>query len=208
MMTKDDRNGVVYAALGDSTGVGVGAKDGGYVARLFGRIRRELPASRLINLCISGATTGDLLREQLDAAVKASPELVTLGIGINDLGRGVSTRVFAANFEEIVHRVRTATAAAVVISNIPDLSLAPVVPVYMRDAARHRVLEFNENVGETARGHGLPVVDAYSATPDQIPAHPEFFSSDGFHPSDAGYEYWADVMWPTVRNAMGKKVRL
>ncbi len=50
---------VVYAALGDSTGAGVGASDGrGYVARLFVRIEHERPRSRLINLCVSHHEAG------------------------------------------------------------------------------------------------------------------------------------------------------
>src|SRR5436309_1752244 len=57
---------VVYVALGDSTGVGMGArKGGGYVARLFERIERERPRSRVVNLCVSGARTDDVLRGQL-----------------------------------------------------------------------------------------------------------------------------------------------
>ena len=56
---------IVHVALGDSTGVGVGAREGGgYVARIFRRVERERPGSRLINLCVSGATTADVLREQ------------------------------------------------------------------------------------------------------------------------------------------------
>jgi lysophospholipase L1-like esterase len=33
--------------------------------------------------------------------------------------------------------------------------------------------------------------------------HPEYFSSDGFHPSDKGYELWATQMWPTVARVIG-----
>jgi lysophospholipase L1-like esterase len=56
---------IVYVALGDSTGAGVGARDGGYVLRLFKRIEEQRPGSKLVNLCVSGATTTDVLREQL-----------------------------------------------------------------------------------------------------------------------------------------------
>ncbi len=45
---------IVYVALGDSTGSGVGATGGGYVARLFQRILEPRPGSKLTNLCISG----------------------------------------------------------------------------------------------------------------------------------------------------------
>src|SRR5207253_1140514 len=78
---------VIYAALGDSTGVGVGARDGsGYVARLFTRITRVRPGSKLTNVCVSGATTADVLRTQIEPALSARPTLITLGIGINDVG--------------------------------------------------------------------------------------------------------------------------
>ena len=82
---------IVYVALGDSTGAGVGARDGGgYVARLFKRIEERRPGSTLNNVCVSGATTADLVRGQLDRGVALNPDLVTVGIGINDIGHGLS----------------------------------------------------------------------------------------------------------------------
>src|ERR671916_2521082 len=51
---------IVYVALGDSTGAGVGAREGGYVLRLFNRLVERRPGSRLNNLCVSGATTVDV----------------------------------------------------------------------------------------------------------------------------------------------------
>src|SRR5678815_5238823 len=42
---------IVYVALGDSTGYGVGAREGGYVKRLFDRINERRSGSTLQNLC-------------------------------------------------------------------------------------------------------------------------------------------------------------
>ncbi|MFN2533441.1 MAG: SGNH/GDSL hydrolase family protein, partial [Pyrinomonadaceae bacterium] len=61
---------ITYVALGDSTGVGVGARDGGYVSRLFKRLVDERPKSKLVNLCVSGAATSEVLTGQLDRAVR------------------------------------------------------------------------------------------------------------------------------------------
>ena len=69
---------IVYVALGDSTGAGVGAREGGYVARLFKRIEERRPGSTLSNLCVSGATTADLVRDQLELGVALNPDLVTV----------------------------------------------------------------------------------------------------------------------------------
>lgn len=197
---------VVYVALGDSTGVGVGArKGGGYPQRLLERIERVRPGSRLINLCVSGATTADLLRAQVGRVGEARPTLVTLSIGINDVSRQVSPEQFARNYEEIITRLRAQTDAPVVVSNLPDVSHAPSVPVFFRDEARRRIELFNARIGEVASRHRLAVVDTYSKSSALIPKHPEFFSQDGFHPSEEGYEFWAFEMWPTVKAAIGEE---
>src|SRR5829696_6949597 len=136
---------VVYVALGDSTGVGVGAvKGGGYVARLFERVERVRPGSRLVNLCVSGATTGDVLRGQVGRVGEARPALVTVGIGINDLTRQATPEQFALNYEELAARLRAQTAAPVVVSDLPDVSHAPAVPAFLREEARRRIRLFNE----------------------------------------------------------------
>lgn len=194
---------VTYVALGDSTGVGVGAREGGYVARLFKRIERERPGSRLKNLCVSGSTTEDVLREQVAPATRAGATLITLAIGINDIGHQVSADQFARSYEEIVKRLRSATEAPIVVVTLPDVSLAPVIPPYLREAAHNQVLLYNQKIREIADRQHLIIVDAYAETRDSIEAHPEFFSSDGFHPSDIGYEYWAKTMWPSVKEALG-----
>lgn len=197
---------VVYVALGDSTGVGVGArKGGGYPARLLERLVRVRPGSRLVNLCASGATSGDVLRGQAGRVGEARPTLVTLSIGINDVSRQVSPEQFARNYEEILARVREQTDAPVVLSNLPDISHAPAVPAFLRDEARRRIELFNARIAEAAARHRLPLVDTYAKSQAVIPKHPEFFSPDGFHPSDEGYEFWAFEMWPTVKAAIGEE---
>ncbi len=65
------------------------------------------------------------------------------------------------------------------------------------------IVEFNRRLEEIAARHGVIVFDVHTTTREQLPAHPEFFSADGFHPSDAGYEFWAEKMWPTVARAIG-----
>ncbi|MFN2483258.1 MAG: SGNH/GDSL hydrolase family protein [Pyrinomonadaceae bacterium] len=195
---------VTYVALGDSTGVGVGARKGGdYVARIFERLGRERPGSRVLNLCVSGAETGDVLRAQVPRVERERPTLVTLGIGINDLTHGVEVEQFARNFEEIVARVRDATDAPVVATNIPDISTAPRVPAFMREGVSRRIALFNEEIKRIAARHDLRLVDAHGMSREVIATHPEFFSADGFHPSEEGYEYWAKMMWGAVKEAVG-----
>jgi acyl-CoA thioesterase-1 len=194
---------VVYLALGDSTGAGVGAEHGGYAARLYSRIERARPGSRLVNLCASAAATADLLGGQVGRVGEQRPTLITVGVGANDLIRGVPAETFARNFEEIVVRLKRQTQAPVVVMNIPDMSLAPAVPAYMRDSARRHIQVFNGHIASIAGRYGLPVVDLFGRS-REFSSHPEFFSPDGLHPSDAGYEYWAGLLWPYAEKQLGK----
>ena len=194
---------IVYVALGDSTGVGVGARDGGYVVRLFNRLIERRPGSKLTNLCVSGATTEDLVRGQLDRGVAMNPDLVTVGIGINDIGHGLTIDQFAKNYENIFSTLRDKTHAQIVVTNVPDISSGPRIPGSMRSQYQQQIIKFNERLEEIAKRHGVTVFDMYTVSKDELPAHPEYFSSDGFHPSDAGYEMWAKHMWPTLERVMG-----
>ncbi len=195
---------IVYVALGDSTGSGVGARNGGYVARLFQRLVERRPESKSINLCVSGSTTDDVLRGQLERGVAADPDLVTLGIGINDIGHGLTLDQFSRNYEEILRTLKEKTRAEIVVTNIPDISSAPRIPGPMRSEYQQQIIEFNKRLEEIAARYGATVFDVYTITTQELPAHPEYFSSDGFHPSDEGYELWAEQMWPTVARVIGE----
>jgi acyl-CoA thioesterase I len=197
---------VRYVALGDSTGTGVGAREGGYVARLFRRIVARRPDSRLTNLCVSGATTSDVLHDQLERGLIEAPNFVTLGIGINDIGHGVSLAEFSKNYEEILSRLRSNTKAAIVVTNIPDISTAPRIPQAIRSEYHQLIVDFNKKLEEIAARYDVTLFDVYTITHQELPAHPEFFSSDGFHPSDKGYELWAERMWPTIARAIGESL--
>jgi lysophospholipase L1-like esterase len=196
---------ILYVALGDSTGAGVGAKEGGYVARIFNRMLERRPGSKLSNLCVSGATTADLLRSQLDRGVALNPDLVTVGIGINDIGHGLSLEEFSKNYEEIISTLKEKTHAQIVVTNIPDISTAPRIPDSMRTVYQRQIDQFCKRLMEIANRYGgVTVFDIYSITKQELPSHPEYFSADGFHPSDEGYELWATQMWPTVARVIGE----
>lgn len=194
---------IVYVALGDSTGAGVGAVEGGYVARLYKRILEHRPGSQLANLCVSGATTSDVVRGHLERGVAKDPQLVTLGIGINDIGHGLTLDQFGANYERILSTLKEKTQAKIVVTNIPDISSAPQVPSSMRSQYQRQIVMFNQRLEEIANRYGVTIFDVYSITTRELPSHPEYFSRDGFHPSDDGYELWAIEMWPTVAGAIG-----
>lgn len=194
---------VTYLALGDSTGLGLGAKNGyGYVEQLMARIQNEHPGSRLLKMCRLGETTTGL-RHRVTEGFTVKPTVVTLSIGINDLLQRVTDEQFAANYEEIVKSLKH-LAVPIVVTNLPDISFAPKLPNAMREEIHVQVLLFNHRIETIAKQYALLFVDLYQASRKVIATHPGFFSSDGFHPSDAGYELWSRTMWSAMKKAVNR----
>jgi lysophospholipase L1-like esterase len=191
-------------SLGDSTAVGIGAgRGGGYPERLASRLRREGHSVGLSNFGQSGARVRDVFTHQVKRAVAAQPTLVTLAIGTNDIWRGTSVEDFQEDLDRIARRLKQ-TGAPLVVSNIADMALAPVARLVPSALYEGRIEPFNAAIAEVARAHGLHLVDLYEASKELIPRNPHFFSGDGFHPSEQGYEEWADLMLPVVRTLVGR----
>lgn len=194
---------VVYVALGDSTGIGLGAKDGGgYVDLIAARIQEKHPGSRLINLSTAWATTADVLGKE----IKRFPEqatLATISIGVNDLRQGVDEEQFAINYEEIISSLEK-TGVLIIVTNLPDLSLAPGVSSSKGREVTSVTALFNKRIEEIATRHNLPLIDLYHISNAIVQSHPESFSRDGIHPSDVGYALWAEAMWPTVEKTLNE----
>jgi acyl-CoA thioesterase I len=193
-----------YVALGDSSGVGVGARQGGYVEHLFQRLRRTRSGVGLLNLSVSGATSATVLSGQLPRALRSSPHLVTLGVGINDLWRGVTPEQFESHFDSLAKGL-VSTGAVVVVSNLPDMSLAPVARLAANflplPLIAQRIGEFNAAVERVVARHGLLGVDLHTPSRVELPGSSDYFSADGFHPSDTGYLRMAEHFWPAVQQA-------
>jgi acyl-CoA thioesterase-1 len=190
-----------YVALGDSTveGVGASARERNYVSRLHTRLRAIYPRAEVENLGRAGATSADVLTDQLSRAEDSKPDLVTLSVGPNDVTKGVAVERFEKNVETIFRRLRIATSAVVVATLLPDLAITPRFrDAPEREAVARRAVVFNDALARAAKLHGVVLVDLYPASRAEVPQRPELLAGDGYHPSDAGYERWAELMWERV----------
>jgi acyl-CoA thioesterase I len=200
-----------YVALGDSTGAGVGANGEGYPELLFRRLKAEGYPVGILNVSQSGATTSHLLGGPVQKAVSKSPDLVTLGVGTNDLWKMIPLDTFRMNLKLIADALEK-SGAEVIVSNVTDLSLAPVAAVieafFMipKQMFLTRLMQFNDVLGALARRPRFTVVDLYGQSRAELasPQGAELFSPDGFHPSPKGYERWAGLLWPHVEAAAKK----
>ncbi|GAO05300.1 SGNH/GDSL hydrolase family protein [Anaeromyxobacter sp. PSR-1] len=199
---------LVYVALGDSTAAGQGGgPGGGYPPRLARRLEGAGLAVKLVNLGVPGATVADLRRDQLPRALDASPGLVTVGIGINDLVQGRPLRDFARDLEVVADFLRH-TRAVVVISSLPDLGDSPSANGAPAALTR-RLDQYNAAIERVAERHGFLVADAFGETRRTVKrlGAGAVFAADGFHPSAAGYDAWTDALWRPVERALGARLQ-
>lgn len=190
-----------YVALGDSTVEGIGASrpDLNYVSRLHAKLRARYPNSRVTNLGVGGATSVDVVSAQLERAIKLRPDVVTLSIGPNDITGGVPVARYEQNLETILGGLQRETAALIVVNLIPDLAVTPRFAKGPHvDLVGRLTVQFNEALARKGREHGVALVDLYLASRDEVPRQPMLLWRDGYHPSDAGYARWAELMWEGI----------
>lgn len=203
MLPADRDAEVLYVALGDSTVEGIGASrpEWNYVSRIHEHLRGVYRHARVENLGVAGATSRDVLERQLDRAGALKPDLVTLSVGPNDVTGGVPVADYERNVNGILGRLAAETQAVIVVSLLPDLA---ATPRFRGHTAQTRVgqaaVAFNAALSRAAERHGAYAVDLYRPSRDELPTHPELVSDDGYHPSDLGYERWAELMWQAVQS--------
>jgi acyl-CoA thioesterase I len=206
-LPSDAGTALLYVALGDSTVEGIGAtsRSTTYVAQIHQRLRRLYPGARVVNLGAGGATSADVVADQLDRAVKLGPDLVTISIGPNDITTRVPVAEYERNVDAIFGRLAAGTRAVVVANLLPDLVVTPRFRAHEAKPAIARLtVEFNEALARQGRRHGAELVDLYGPSRVEVPAQPELISRDGYHPSDAGYARWAELVWEGVERRLGR----
>ena len=197
-----------YVALGDSTVEGIGATSAAttYVGQLHRRLHALYPGARVDNLGAGGATSDVVLERQLERAVALAPHLVTLSIGPNDITTHVPVTRYEHNVAAILARLTRATSAVVVVNLLPDLAVTPRFRAHQAKPVVARLtVEFNEALARQARRHGAELVDLYGPSQVEVPVRPELMSKDGYHPSDAGYARWAELMWAGVERRLAPR---
>ncbi len=154
--------------------------------------------SRFVNLGVSGSLIRQALDQQLPVALDAAPDLVTVWLAVNDYGARVPLPRYASDLDQLLGTLRAQTRASVLVGNIPDLGVLPVAARFdLRDIER-----WNRAIGELTSRHGAALVDLQPVW-QEVVQHPEYISSDGFHPSATGYQRLADVFYTEAARSLG-----
>jgi lysophospholipase L1-like esterase len=185
----------------------------GYERRVYNRLRMEFGCCAgqfaFYNKSEGGETTADGLarfsatitspglppeKARLYPATSKNtvPDLVIIMEGTNDLNQGVDDLTIESNLSAMVGLARQA-GKQVILATIP--------PTFDPDPGerQHRISQFNPRIFEIAAYYRIPVADVYG----RFAGHPEWMSSDGLHPNDAGFDQMADVFFQAIVDLLG-----
>ena len=176
----------MVVVLGDSASAGFRLDNpeqaaGRRVARALNL--RDGRATRLSCVARNGATSADVLAEQVEAAAEA--DVVLIGVGANDAKDRVPSDIVESSLRSLVERVRELAApdVRIVIVGCPDLSAAPGLPWLLRTLMRPNVRRVTRIQQRVAADLGVALVPLPR---DEL--GPNMFAADGFHPGPLGHE--------------------
>lgn len=178
--------------LGDSTaaGVGVASQDDGLPGHLARALHRHTGRGvewRAVGE--NGATTRDVVTTYLDEATAEPADLVFLTIGANDAIHARTTAAFRRDLGRILDALGAAMPeATVLMSSLPVFGLFKRFP----DPLRTTLFRHSRNLERVARPLVTRDPRRMMSRNDPPPYSDQFFSTDEFHPSSAGYRDWAD----------------
>ena len=192
---------IVYAAVGASETAGIGAQDPRSQAWPMVFYQTALPRTAVMySFGVPYETTQAALTGELPAALTVQPTLVTVWLNVDDLVAGVSSADYETRLDQLVHALRRGGAARVLVANTPYLDHLPLYLKCLSGAAGcpftgpvpgpadldAAVDAYNAAIARVVQREGATLVDLHSEgeVPDQ---HPDWVSSDGFHPDAAGY---------------------
>jgi lysophospholipase L1-like esterase len=174
-----------FVALGDSFTEGVGdpRADGsgfrGWADRFAERVDMQFPGLRYANLAIRGKTLGQVLDEQVPAAIAMAPDLVSIAAGGNDLLRPRSDPdALALLFDAAVARLKAADCQVMVFTGF-DTRTFPLLRMIRGKAA-----VYNMHVRVIAGRRDCHLVDLWSM---RVLADPREWSEDRLHLAPDGY---------------------
>lgn len=181
--------------IGDSSAAGVGAAHQN--AALSGRLAQALQARVTLHWQLeasTGATTAAALKrlQSLDMQHEFDTALVVLGV--NDVTRNVPVTRWIAR-QRALHDLlrRRFGVRRIVASGLPPMGHFPLLPQPLRWTLGHSAARLDAALAQLAAGSPDLV-----HLPLSLPYRPEYVAADGYHPSEAAYAHWADMLAPLI----------
>lgn len=171
--------------FGDSLSAGYGLPTGAAWPDLLAeRLKNGRADYNVINLSLSGETTGGGKNRLTPALEKQHPAIVILALGANDGLRGLSLAVMQDNLRAMLARIRAEGGSPLLVG----MRLPPNYGPY--------AAEFETAFRRVAQESRTPFVPFLL---DGIADQPALFQADGLHPTREAQGKLLDNVWPGLQ---------
>ena len=201
----------VYVAVGASETTGAGSDQP--LRDAWPRVlhRSALPqGSVFVNMGIPGSTVAQALAEEMNPAIQAKPDLVTVWLNVNDMTRGVSPADFERQLDTLIRALRRDGDTRVLVANTPALERLPAYQTGRNlgllppaEVVDQLVDAYNAATARVVQRQGALLVDlhALSLAARAAGTDATLVSGDGFHPSTAGHAAVAGAFAEVLRRS-------
>ena len=191
----------VFVALGASDAFGIGTDNPKtqawpvVLAHLLGG------GTHLVNLGIPGAGVPQAARDELPVALSVQPATITVWLAVNDFDSGVTLPTYELQLRDLLTSLVAGTSAHIYVGNLPDLTLIPYFAGRDHQTLAAQVNAWNAGIAAICNEVGVTLVDIFGGW-RELADHPEYISSDGFHPSTAGARRLAEIFAAAIQPSM------
>lgn len=173
----------------------------GYQALIASRFGADLPERHLVfmNRGISGNRVSSLLQRWQTDIIDLTPDLISILIGVNDLGARVSVEQYEQQYSELLAKT---------VEALPHVKFVLGEPFGLPvggkkdhwEEYREDLAEFQAVVARLGAAYHAPVVPYQKMFEDAVKRAPaDTWIWDGVHPTYAGHQLMADEWVRTVK---------
>jgi lysophospholipase L1-like esterase len=181
--------------VGESTVAGVGATC--HERALSGQLAQRVAdfssaPVRWEALGLVGARAHDCLRFQVELELIPKMEttpanLIVVVLGVNDTTKLTSRATWRDNLRQIVRRIGESSTSPILFTGVPPMERFTALPQPLRVVLGARSRMLDDDLVRIARESPTTHHQRTGVTFDAA-----YLAADGFHPSELGYEAWAE----------------
>lgn len=193
-LNKNNSNTYKFVMLGDSLMAGTGSSNNQNT--LSYQIAKNMVRKYnvyLINLAKPGATVETVFNTQVPTAIREKPDYIFILLGINDVHSLELPSSFGEKYLKLLNLL-SKSYTKIVIINIPFLGSNQILLPPWNILLDLRTKQFNNILKQISNEKNIKYIDLYGNFRNQFKNNSNLYSIDQFHPSDRGYELWANYI--------------
>ena len=181
--------------VGESTVAGVGVSDleQGFTANLassMNQICQQQVQWQILG--VNGIKIGELLN-QLQQETLNECDIALVTMGVNDTTKFTNLNTWREQIRLTINQLLTLTQGPIIFTQVPAMAQFPALPAPLKYLLGLRAKLLDMELQRVCKGH-----DRAQYVSSKPSIEPHLMAEDGYHPSQLGYQEWANSIGPSI----------